>query len=171
MQYDPHTQNWAKPFTSTYTYPDGDVKLDGPFTYLLSTTTTPRLEPTFVISPLLATLPPSEADPPSMDVVILRPLRDPRVRSKRTEAEQGEIWKTRAREVLGWAYMEGGHVDLTYPVKGDKDAEVRGEGEVVVETFRCGGFEWTPSVSRTVSKKGDTKMLKRARMSCMTLHI
>ena len=79
-----------------------------------------------------------------MDVVVLRPLRDPRVRASGTQEEKEEAWRVRATEVLGWAYRDGGHVDLTYT---SGEAEVRGSGEVIVETFRCGGFDWTPEVS------------------------
>nr|WVH01964.1 acylglycerol kinase [Naematelia aurantialba] len=140
-QYDPSTGAWATPFTT-----ESDT-LPGPFTYLLSATLTPRLEPTFVILPLLATLPPDPAEPPTMDIIILRPLRDPAVRSALATGGQeaaSEAWKVRVRHVVGWAYKGGGHVDLTYPLDGG-EAEMKGNGEVVVETFRCGGFEWTPT--------------------------
>ena len=81
-----------------------------------------------------------------MDLIILRPLRDPRVRAELTLARQEEVWKLRAREVLGQAYNNGVHVDLTYMKGEGVDTEVRGSGEVVVEYFRCAGFEWTPTV-------------------------
>jgi hypothetical protein len=81
-----------------------------------------------------------------MDIVILRPQRDPRVTAASTVAEKEEAWKDRAREVLGAAYNDGAHVNLTYGKEG-RGTQVQGEGEVVVETFRCGGFEWTPTVS------------------------
>ena len=141
LQYDPKSQAWREPFTGRTS--DDDVDLEGPFTYFLSTTTAPRLEPTFEISPLLTRLPPSPSGPPSMDLTILRPLRDPRVQSAGKDGT--EAWKPRAKEVLGMAYRAGAHVDLTYPAGGGQ-AEVRGDGEVVVETFRCGGFIWTPTV-------------------------
>ncbi|CAD6570227.1 MAG: hypothetical protein TREMPRED_005672 [Tremellales sp. Tagirdzhanova-0007] len=134
-QYNPHTQSWVD--LAVY-------DLQGPFTYLLSTTTAPRLEPTFVIAPLLTKYPPLSTDL-SMDLVILRPLRDPRVRAESTLAQQEEVWKLRAGEVLGQAYNNGAHVDLTYMKGGGANTEIRGTGEVVVEYFRCAGFDWTPT--------------------------
>lgn len=80
-----------------------------------------------------------------MDLVILRPLRDPDVR-KADPSEQSERWKKRAMEVIGQAYKEGGHVDLRYPDKGGQTV-IEGDGPVAVETFRVGGFEWIPTVS------------------------
>ncbi|KAL7421279.1 hypothetical protein Q5752_004164 [Cryptotrichosporon argae] len=165
-QYDPHSDMFVAPFTSTAT--DGRVELAGPFTYLLSSTLVPRLEPTFVIAPTLQTHPPTS---PSMDVVVLRPLRDPRVRatlgvdvaeSRQTDPQAaGAVWAERAVEVLGQAYSEGAHVALTYPVSpggaGAKPwaAQAGGDGEVVVEVYRCGGFEWTP-VSEPAGDKART---------------
>ena len=49
-------------------------------------------------------------------------------------------------EVIGHAYKGGGHVDLLYPKDGG-ETRSEGEGDVVVETFRVGGFEWIPTVS------------------------
>jgi hypothetical protein len=139
QQYDPKTKTFTAPYTAK------DDTLDGPFTYLLSTTTCERLEPTFVINPTLKSLPPS-SDTPTMDIIILRPLRDPDVRSATSPDEQQERWKKRAMEVIGYAYKGGGHVDLLYPEDGG-ETKSEGEGDVVVETFRVGGFEWIPTVS------------------------
>jgi len=154
-QYQPTSEDWVEPFTTTSTGVNGTFTLKGPFTYLLSSTTAPRLEPSFVISPLLATLPPNPQDNPTMDITILRPSRDPAI-SQSTQSlyseEISERWKKRAKEVLGWAYKEGGHVDLTY--SGEGEAEIRGDGEVVAETFRCAGFIWEPIVCLTIVFKG-----------------
>jgi hypothetical protein len=127
---------------------DGN-KIDGPFTYLLSTTTCERLEPTFVINPTLKSIPPNPKIP-TMDVIILRPQRDPDVRSATVTEEQQERWRKRAMEVIGHAYKGGGHVDLLYPKEGG-ETRSEGEGDVVVETFRVRGFEWIPTVSPTTS--------------------
>lgn len=151
-QYRPSSRAFGAPFTADIS-DEGDVVLEGPFAYFLSTTTTPRLEATFVINPTLETNPPES---PSMDIVIMRPMRDPRVSNA---AEEGgdkaasEAWKPRPWEVLGQAYNNGAHVNMLYNDDGSSSvADSRGEahdGEnVVVETYRCGGFEWTPSVSR-----------------------
>ena len=139
QQYNPKTKTFVAPYTAK------DDMLDGPFTYLLSTTTCERLEPTFVINPTLKSLP-TNASTPTMDIIILRPLRDPDVRSATTPDEQQERWKKRAMEVIGHAYKGGGHVDLLYPEEGG-ETKSEGDGDVVVETFRVGGFEWIPTVS------------------------
>ena len=135
QQYDPRAKSFVKPYTM-----DGDGILDGPFTYFLSTTTCERLEPTFVINPTIKSLPP-DPETPTMDIVVLRPRRDPHVDAATTPEERRERWKKRAMEVIGYAYKNGGHVDLTYPDDGG-ETEINGPGQVVVETFRVGGFSW-----------------------------
>lgn len=149
------------PTTSAFEEVFETVQLEDDFAYLLSSATCPRLEPTFVISPLLQRLPAGGSG--SMDIMILRPDRDPRVRAALKQAGYGSIrearaaqdaqtleaasaaWVPRAWEVLGKAYEEGAHVDLTYDPQGD--AVVKGDGERIVEVYRVGGFSWTPSVS------------------------
>lgn len=105
-----------------------EQELKGPFTYLVSCTTVDRLEPTFVIAPTRRLE--KESLDGTMDVVIMRPLRDPKVRDADDKAA---AWAERAKEVLGAAYEEGRHVELEYEA-----------GESVVEVFRCTGFEWVP---------------------------
>lgn len=138
QQYDPRTKKFVAPFTVK-----GDT-LEGPFTYVLSTTICERLEPTFVINPTLKTIPSESSG--TMDLVILRPLRDPDVRQA-DPSERPELWKKRAMEVIGQAYNGGRHVDLRYPNEGGPTVkEGNGDGQVAVETFRVGGFEWIPTV-------------------------
>jgi hypothetical protein len=50
-QYRPSARAFGAPFTAISD--EGEVVLEGPFAYFLSTTTTPRLEATFVINPTL----------------------------------------------------------------------------------------------------------------------
>ncbi|KAI9636782.1 ATP-NAD kinase-like domain-containing protein [Dioszegia hungarica] len=144
-----------EPATSSFVE-TGSRVIDGTFAYFLSSAACPRLEPTFVISPLLERIPDKE----SMDVLVIRPGRDPRIRKILDEAEYesfkavrdagdqevldklSEAWVPRACEVVGKAYEEGRHVDLTYTPEGD--VESRGTGPRVVEVYRCTGFEWTP---------------------------
>jgi hypothetical protein len=148
------------PYTAAFTTVPGSpgAIIEDDFAYFLSSTSCPRLEPTFVILPLLHRLP-SEG---SMDVMVLRPGRDPRVRAiltaagfeSITQARQAgdkdvllatsEAWVPRAWEVLGKAYEEGAHVDLTYTANGA--VQSRGSGSQVVEVYRCGGFSWRPAV-------------------------
>lgn len=149
-----------EPVTNGAVRAGGSVELEDDFAYFLSSATCARLEPTFVISPLINRLP-SSGD--SIDVTIIRPGRDPRLRQVLNDLGYGSImearqardekamkaaseaWIPRAWEVLGKAYEEGAHVDLTYGQNGD--VETKGTGERVVEVYRCSGFEWTPSVS------------------------
>jgi hypothetical protein len=140
QQYDPKTKSFVEPYTM-----DGDGIIDGPFTYFLSTTTCERLEPTFVINPTIKSLPP-DPNIPTMDIVVLRPRRDPHVDAATSPEERRERWKKRAMEVIGHAYKGGGHIDLTYPNDGGETV-CNGSGQVVVETFRVGEFSWTPLVS------------------------
>jgi hypothetical protein len=104
-----------------------------------------------------------------MDVLVIRPGRDPRIRKILDEAEHesikavrdagdqtvldklSEAWVPRAWEVVGKAYEEGKHVDLTYTPEGD--VESKGTGPRVVEVYRCTGFEWTPRVSMYLKLK------------------
>lgn len=137
-QYDPQSKSFIDPYTT-----DGHDTLEGPFTYLLATTVCERLESTFVINPTLRTVLPGPTDS-TMDIVILRPLRDPDVRGA-SRPEQVDKWKKRAMEVIGAAYRDGAHVDLTYPDEGGETVS-NGPGQIAVETFRVGGFEWTPTV-------------------------
>jgi len=44
--------------------------------------------------------------------------------------------------VLQHAYKDGAHVDLLYADDGSCTEE--GNGEPIVEYFRCGGWEWVP---------------------------
>ncbi|GMK55849.1 hypothetical protein CspeluHIS016_0209050 [Cutaneotrichosporon spelunceum] len=137
--YDPRTKDWK-------VLPEKEYTLDGPFGYFLSTTTTPRLEPTFVVAPTLARLPPGPHEG-TMDIVVLRPLRDPAVRAA---SDKGAAWAPRTKEVLGAAYDDGRHIALVYGAGGTVDLSSRVPqhdegGEPVVEVFRCAGFEWTPT--------------------------
>jgi hypothetical protein len=149
QQYSPTARSFTSPFTAKVD-PTGDLVLDGPFTYFLSSTTTPRLESKFVISSTLQRFPPTS---PSMDVTVIRPLRDPRVKKARAEAGEeaaSEAWKPRTWEIVAQAYSEGEHINLVY--NGESESKllveefVAASEDVVVETFRCGGFVWTPTV-------------------------
>lgn len=123
--------------------PDGQrVTLRGPFAYFLATANADRLEPAFRIAPHQATFPPLPAStPPGIDVVVLRPLRAPGV------ADESDAARARfaqiAMEVLGAAYRNGAHTAMRYGADGQV-VEGQTEGDVVVEYFRCNGWEWTP---------------------------
>lgn len=184
------------------------IELQGPFAYFTSTATVSRFEPAFVISPLTSLRPPASqqiqqdknADGEgSRDnkneyiyITVLRPLRDPCVlstfpassgsdQSERPDrGDRSERWAKRAHEVLGKAYHNGAHIDLTYPlnkgenkgnVSGEGDgeegceAEVKGQGEPVVELYRCAAFSWKPTAI-TQTDRTKEKGSERARLVC-----
>lgn len=124
---------------TTRAFEQCEQSLAGPFAYFTSCTTVDRLEPKFVIAPTRRIEPGLEG---TMDIVVLRPLRDPDVRGAE---DRGAVWAKRAQQVLGAAYQDGAHVNLEYP-----------GGEPVVEVFRCTGFVWTPrdEKSRTLCADG-----------------
>ena len=113
------------------------LELSGPFAYFLSTVNVDRLEPLLRITPLQNALPP----PPgmkTMDVVVVRPLRDPSSEGKADEGER-KRFKEKLWEVFGGAYRDGVHIKARYELQ---DGET--EGLPVVEYFRVRGWEWIP---------------------------
>lgn len=185
------------------------IELQGPFAYFTSTATVSRFEPAFVISPLtsLRPSPSSEQRHQNSDrdaskenkneyiyIIILRPLRDPYVLSASSAISQseqpgrpgiagrGERWAKRAQEVLGKAYHDGAHIDVTYPFyamekegnasgEGEEEgeesweAEVKGRGEPVVELYRCAAFSWEP-IATTQTNRTNGEGNERARLVC-----
>ncbi|KAI0029402.1 ATP-NAD kinase-like domain-containing protein [Vararia minispora EC-137] len=117
---------------------DTPVELAGPFAYMLSTVNVDRLEPTFRITPLQRTYPPSP--PTTMDVVIVRPQRDPSLSG--TGDAQRELFKDKVWAVMGGAYQDGVHIAFAYGAEGK--VEPASKGQPVVEYFRVGGWEWIP---------------------------
>ncbi|KAI0303451.1 ATP-NAD kinase-like domain-containing protein [Multifurca ochricompacta] len=117
--------------------PEEHLELPGPFAYFLSTVNVDRLEPFFRIAPLQRTLPPPHGAQ-TMDVLIVRPLRDPSLDGKSGEAER-ERFKERLWEVLGAAYRDGAHIHVRYA-----EGDGKTDGPPVVEYFRVGGWEWIP---------------------------
>lgn len=117
---------------------DPYVDIDGPFAYFLSTVNVDRLEPTFQITPLVTAEPRAGA---FLDVVVIRPYRDVSLSGLEAEEER-KRFAEKLGAVLGAAYQSGNHVNLRYDSTGKVVSE--GEGELVVEYFRCGGWEWIP---------------------------
>jgi len=114
-----------------------EEELLGPFAYFLSTVNVDRLEPHFRIAPLQRALPP----PPgaqTMDVLVVRPLRDPSLEGKAGEGER-ERFKETLWGVLGGAYQDGEHIKARYDSQDGKT-----DGLPVVEYFRVRGWEWIP---------------------------
>ncbi|UOH81758.1 hypothetical protein LQV05_004438 [Cryptococcus neoformans] len=124
-------------------------------------------------------------------IIVLRPLRDPYVLSvsstssrndqceRPDRADQGQRWAKRAHEVLGKAYHNGAHIDLTYPlyamekkgISGEGEEEegweagVKGQGEPVVELYRCTAFSWEPTAI-TQPDRTNEEGSERARLVC-----
>lgn len=120
---------------------EGDpyVDIDGPFTYFLSTVNVDRLEPAFQITPLVNAEPRTGA---FLDVVVVRPYRDASLTGLEAEEEKKQFAE-KSGEVLRAVYQSGNHINLRYDSTGKVVSE--GEGELVVEYFRCGGWEWIPA--------------------------
>jgi hypothetical protein len=89
-RWDPERRSF-EPITSS--------TVDGPFAYILSTPFVARLEPSFLVAPLLAGLAPADVGR-SMDVLVLRPDRSKAVRDGGQDA-----WIARVKEILGGAYQ------------------------------------------------------------------
>lgn len=133
--YNPSTKEFVPHSDSDHD--DPVVDLDGPFAYFLSTVNADRLESLFRVSPLITSSPGTGA---YMDVVVIRPLRDPSVHLDSPESRAAFAQKAGA--VLGGVYQDGNHVNLRYDPEGKVVSE--GDGTFVVEYFRCGGWEWEP---------------------------
>lgn len=122
-------------------YEDGD--LSGPFAYFLSTVNVDRLEPLFRITPLHNSIPPPALPhPPTLDIVVVRPLRD----KTTTDDSQSsrEQFSQKCIAVLGGAYQDGAHVKMVYDADGQVHANTGPNEQSVAEYFRCAGWEWIP---------------------------
>ncbi|KAF6764926.1 ATP-NAD kinase-like domain-containing protein [Ephemerocybe angulata] len=116
---------------------EGALDLEGPFAYFLSTINVDRLEPLFLITPLAHDIPPP---PGTCDIVVIRPLRDPGVWEDTPETRLSFVQRTWS--AMAGAYQAGAHLKLRYGEGGQLVKE--GDGQSVVEYFRCGGWEWHP---------------------------
>lgn len=112
--------------------------LSSPFAYFLSTVNVDRLEPLFRIAPLQRALPPPRGTR-TMDVLAVRPLRDPSLEGKSGDGER-EKFKERLWGMFGEAYQDGAHIHARYDAQ---DGNADGQ-QPVVEYFRVGGWEWIP---------------------------
>lgn len=130
--YDPSSQSFV-PFPG---FDKRNSFLEGPFAYFLSTINVDRLEPAFLVTPLSRSIP---APAGSTDIVIIRPQRNPNF--KEDTKEEREAFAAKTWEVMGGAYKEGAHIGIRYPTGAGESEE---KGPLVVEYFRCGGWEWHP---------------------------
>ena len=136
--WDPAAQAFAPHEASTED--DPIVDMPGPFAYFLSTVNVDRLEPKFKIAPRGRDVLAPEGKSAALDVVIVRPMRDPSYDMDSEEARAK--FAEKAGAVLGAAYQDGAHVNLRYDEDGKIVAD--GTGTTVVEYIRCGGWEWEP---------------------------
>ena len=113
------------------------LELQGPFAYFLSTVNVDRLEPLFRMAPLQRALPPPPGEP-TMDVIVVRPLRDPSLEGKAGEGER-KRYKERIWGAIGGAYQDGAHIRARYDAQDGK-----ADGPLIVEYFRVKGWEWIP---------------------------
>ncbi|KAI8998946.1 ATP-NAD kinase-like domain-containing protein [Trametes punicea] len=135
--YDPQTGTFIPHESSTEDEPI--VDLIGPFAYFLSTVNVDRLEPAFKITPRgKDTL--EEESPAALDLVMVRPMRDPSYTMDSEETRRTFADKVGA--VLSAAYKDGAHIALRYADDGSIVTD--GDGPTVVEYVRCGGWEWEP---------------------------
>lgn len=119
---------------------DPIVDLAGPFAYFLSTVNVDRLEPAFRITPLGRKKDEGKEGRATMEVVIVRPLRDSTCSLDSMDTRAAFAAKT--METMGGAYKDGAHLQMRYAKDGSIVTE--GDGETVVEYIRCGGWEWEP---------------------------
>jgi len=77
-----------------------------------------------------------------MDLVIVRPFRHPLLKEGKDDEANRKKFVDTSIAVLQHAYKDGAHVDLRYGKDGT--AQEDGDGEPLVEYFRCSGWEWIP---------------------------
>lgn len=113
------------------------VMVEGPFSYLVSSLVS-RFESNFVVAPLRSPLSPlAPSSSPSIDIIIIRPMRDIETAKLVAEGQSEEAAKAFVAKVwgvMGGMYSGGTHVDVEYA-----DQKLS-----IVEVFRCGGFVWEP---------------------------
>lgn len=84
--------------------PHPPESLQGPWAYCLSSTLVTRLEPGFVIAPLLERIPPDQEADATLDLVLMRPGRGKAVGLLEIGEERRIQWENRVRNALGGAY-------------------------------------------------------------------
>ncbi|GJJ12451.1 hypothetical protein Clacol_006693 [Clathrus columnatus] len=124
------------PNTDRFTALSDDI-LTGPFAYFISTTNVDRLEPAFQISPLFSRSPPLLAE---LDLVLVRPLRDPEVRADDEVSRTN--FSSKLMNVLQSAYQQGAHVNMRYT---ETDASVN--SDFIVEYIRATAWKWIPVIA------------------------
>ncbi|QRV86236.1 diacylglycerol kinase catalytic domain-containing protein [Ceratobasidium sp. AG-Ba] len=118
----------------------GQITLDGPFAYFLSTLNVDRLESGFVITPLATRIKPDNG---TMDIVVIRPLRSPQITEDSSQSRQNF-----AQVLMGsmGAARSATHLNVRYYHQKDSQEtpSASGDGPSLVEYYRCAGWEWVP---------------------------
>ncbi|CAE6485554.1 unnamed protein product, partial [Rhizoctonia solani] len=135
LLYDPASGEFVEAANETLT-------IDGPFAYFLCTVNVDRLESGFVITHLASKIKP-EVD--IMDIVVIRPLRSPQVNGD-TPEQRAKF----AQILMGsmGAARNATHTRVRYPKDeaSDESPSESADGPLVVEYYRCSGWEWVPDV-------------------------
>ncbi|CBQ69206.1 conserved hypothetical protein [Sporisorium reilianum SRZ2] len=113
---------------------EGDVQVEGPFLYL-NAMVTDRLESAFMPAPLSSAFSDTALPARAVDVVAIRPRRDPTLTQDESQAAV-HFATTRLGDITAGMYTGGKHVDMTF----------EGAHEPVVEYFRCAGYTFEPNV-------------------------
>ena len=135
LKYSPETKRFED--VSRLGQTKGKLVLEGPFLYL-NAMVTDRLESAFVPAPLSSAFSSNGIPPDAVDVVVIRPRRDPELSQQTAEEEVMDggvkFASTRLGPITTGMYTGGKHIDLTY-TEG---------GEPIVEYLRCSGYVFTP---------------------------
>ncbi|KAJ1578076.1 hypothetical protein NDA12_003921 [Ustilago hordei] len=126
----------------------GKVELQGPFLYL-TTMVTDRLESSFIPAPLSCALKGKALPTDAVDVIVIRPTRDPSLNGRDTRKAKLEFAQSRLVAITQAMYSGGSHIDLTYDGR-----------ESIIEYLRCSGYSFKPE------DKGDQEECKKARLVC-----
>jgi hypothetical protein len=140
--YDPVTTS----FKQIIAMRDSEEVIPGPFAYFLTTTNVDRLEQDFRIAPLATSIPVTSEEG-WMEVVIIRPSRDPSIGKDSLQSQDETIrqkFAATTMQTLHSAYKDGSHVSLGYDASG-KVMDTAESGErTVVEYLRVKQWEWIP---------------------------
>lgn len=137
---------------------EGKVDLEGWFLYL-NAMVTDRLESAFIPAPLSSAFTRPGLPGTSIDVVIIRPMRDPEI-SIDDEVGVVKFAATRLGPITAGMYDGGKHIDLLYS-----------DAQPMVEYFRCSAYDFIPEVrsegdnARLICTDGFIDRVDRVRVS------
>jgi hypothetical protein len=125
---------------------DSEEGVAGPFAYFLTTTNVDRLEQEFRIAPLATSIPVTLEDG-WMEVVIIRPSRDPSIGKDSLQSQDQAIrqrFAATTMQALQSAYKDGSHVLLGYDASGNVIDTAESSEKAVIEYLRVKQWEWIP---------------------------